>query len=60
MGCPLDASRGLPQRTGAAGRPSPTQARCDRVLCRYCQATHGYLDTFRIPPNGCLQIRILQ
>ena len=33
MGWPLDASRGLPQDQQVARAP---QARCDRVLCRYC------------------------
>ena len=36
MGWPLDASRGLPQEQQVARAP---QARCDRVLCRYCATT---------------------
>eukprot|EP00966_Prymnesium_polylepis_P020925 481790-Prymnesium_polylepis.1 len=36
MGWPLDASRGLSQEQQVARSP---QARCDRVLCRYCANT---------------------
>ena len=36
MGWPLDASRGFPQEQQVARAP---QARCDRVLCRYCATT---------------------